>query len=360
MTVRVLVVDDSLFYRRRVIEALNAQDDIRVVGEAGNGLVALEKVKDLKPDVVTMDVNMPVMDGVTAVRRIMAARPTPILMFSSVTTQGARETLDALDAGALDFLPKQLDEICSDRREALDQLCKRVRWMSKRGARWRADVGTSARAPEAAPASGTRDAAAPARAADRAVTVHGVKLVVIGTSTGGPAAVQRLLAELPAGYPFPVLIVQHMPGPFTKAFADRMNKLCRCTVKEAEAGDRLLPGVVMVAPGGRQTLLRARGDAVFVEINDCAPSDIYKPSVDVTFLSAAEALPGGVLGVVLTGMGADGREGAGRLKVGHSHVWVQDEESSVIFGMPKAVIDAGHADQVMSIDKIAGHLAALT
>lgn len=344
MTVRVLVVDDSLFYRRRVIEALNGEDDIRVVGEAENGLAALEKVKELEPDVVTMDVNMPVMDGVTAVRRIMAVRPTPILMFSSVTTQGARETLDALDAGALDFLPKQLDEISSDRREALNQLCKRVRWMSVRGARWRA-----------APAPDSRGAAAPGRTAP----VHGIKLVVIGTSTGGPAAVQRLLAELPAGYPFPLLIVQHMPGPFTKAFAERMDKLCRCTVKEAEAGDRLTPGIVMVAPGGKQTVLRPRGEQVFVEINDSAPSDIYKPSVDVTFLSAADSLPGGVLAVVLTGMGADGREGARQLKVRRSHVWVQDEASSVIFGMPKAVIDAGHADQVMSIDAIASHLAAL-
>lgn len=356
MTVRVLVVDDSLFYRRRVIEALNAQDGIEVVGEAGNGQAALEKVKDLEPDVVTMDVNMPVMDGVTAVRRIMAERPTPVLMFSSLTTQGARETLDALEAGALDFLPKQLEEMYSDRREALNQLCKRVLWLSKKGAHWRAPAA----APSPSPA---RPSAHPSETRPRPAVpdrlAHGIKLVLIGTSTGGPAAVQRLLTELPAGYPVPMLIVQHMPGPFTAAFADRMNKLCRCTVKEAAAGDRLTPGTVLIAPGGKQTVLRARSDGIFVEINESDPSDIYKPSVDVTFLSAAEVVGGGILGVILTGMGADGREGACRLKARHSRIWVQDEASSVIFGMPKAVIDAGHADQVMSIDRIASHLATL-
>jgi len=354
MTVRVLVVDDSLFYRRRVIDALNAEDGIQVVGEAGNGQAALEKVKELEPDVITMDVNMPVMDGVTAVRRIMAMRPTPVLMFSSLTTQGARETLDALEAGALDFLPKQLEQVYADRREALNQLCKRVLWLSKKGAHWRA--------PAAAP-SPVRPSVHPSETRPRPAVhdrlAHGIKLVLIGTSTGGPAAVQKLLTELPDNYPVPMLIVQHMPGPFTAAFADRMNKLCRCTVKEAAAGDRLAHGMVLIAPGGKQTVLRARGDGIFVEINESDPSDIYKPSVDVTFLSAAEVIGGGVLGVILTGMGADGREGACRLKARHSRIWVQDEASSVIFGMPKAVIDAGHADQVMSIDRIASQLAIL-
>ncbi|HKJ21805.1 MAG TPA: chemotaxis response regulator protein-glutamate methylesterase [Gammaproteobacteria bacterium] len=356
MTVRVLVVDDSLFYRRRVTEALNAEEDIQVVGEAGNGLMALERVKELAPDVITMDINMPLMDGVTAVRRIMAERPTPILMFSSLTTQGARETLDALDAGALDFMPKQLEEVSSDRREALDQLCKRVRWLGKKGPHGRA--GGPAKVPEVPPV--VRDRALRPEARSHApAQARTVKLVLIGTSTGGPVAIQTLLSQLPGDYPVPVLIVQHMPGPFTKAFAERMNKLCSCTVKEAQGGDRLAPGTVLIAPGGKQTVLHARGDAIVVEINDSIASDIYKPSVDVTFLSAADALPGGVLAVVLTGMGADGREGACRLKARNSRIWVQDEHSSVIFGMPKAIIDAGHADQVMSIDRIAAELAGL-
>lgn len=363
MTVRVLVVDDSSFYRRRVIQALKGHDDIEVVGEAGNGKEAVEMVRRLNPDVVTMDVNMPLMDGITAVRNIMSVHPTPILMFSSVTTEGARATLDALDAGAVDFIPKHLEEMHSDRSEALSQLCRRVHTLGSRrhrmaGMRTEAPVATGA---ARGPRTGIQDQTLHhAVGTDHVHAFHDVRLIIIGTSTGGPVAVQRLLSQLPEHYPFPILIVQHMPGPFTKAFAERLDKICQSTVKEAQDGDQLRPGTVLVAPGGKQTTLKCRGASICVEVKESTPADIYKPSVDVTFISAAKALPGKVLGVVLTGMGADGKEGAGLLKAGDSHIWAQDEHSSVIFGMPKAVIDAGYADQVMSLNHLGAALAGLT
>lgn len=352
--IRVLVVDDSGFFRRRIVEILEADDRINVVGTAANGREAIQKVMELKPDVVTMDIEMPVMDGITAVRRIMKLQPTPILMFSSLSYEGAQATLDALEAGALDFLPKRFDEFSQDREEAKRMLRARVRQIGARGlgikaAPAPASASASAR-PGMSPAVPARRPLAPTRRGD-------YRLVAIGSSTGGPVALQQVLTQLPATFPLPILLIQHMPSTFTPAFAQRLNQQCQITVKEAEDGEMLQKGTAYLAPGGRQLGLVDRGGKVLLRVYDGDAGLHYKPSVDLAFASAAEVFPGKVLSVVLTGMGADGREGARALKQGGATVWAQDEASCVIYGMPAAVVEANLADQVLPLSEIGRELA---
>lgn len=351
--IRVLVVDDSGFFRRRIVEILEADPSLQVVGTAADGREAIQKVMELKPDIVTMDIEMPVMDGITAVRRIMKIQPTPILMFSSLSYEGAQATLDALDAGALDFLPKRFDEFSKDREEAKRILRGRVRQIGSRGFGTKPTASTSGRA-----TSGARTAIPPRSAAPSAPQRRGdFRLVAIGSSTGGPVALQKVLMQLPANFPLPILLIQHMPATFTPAFAQRLNQQCQIHVKEAEDGEMLVKGTAYLAPGGRQMGLVDRGGKVLVHIYDGDASQHYRPSVDMAFNSAATVFPGKVLSVVLTGMGADGREGARALKKGGSTVWAQDEDSCVIFGMPGAIVEANLADQILSLSDIGRELA---
>jgi two-component system chemotaxis response regulator CheB len=343
--VRVLVVDDSGFFRRRIVEILEADDRIKVVGTAANGREAIQKVMELKPDVVTMDIEMPVMDGITAVRRIMKLQPTPVLMFSSLSYEGAQATLDALDAGALDFLPKRFDEFSQDREEAKRILRARVRQIGARG------LG-----PKPAPAGTTARPIVPRRSVTP-LRRGEYRVVAIGSSTGGPVALQQVLTQLPATFPLPILLIQHMPSTFTPAFAQRLNQQCQIHVKEAEDGEMIEKGTAYLAPGGRQLGLVDRGGRVLIRIYDGEPSLHYKPSVDLAFASAAEVFPGKVLSVVLTGMGADGREGARALKKGGATVWAQDEATCVIFGMPGAIVEANLADQILPLGEIGRELA---
>lgn len=351
--IRVLVVDDSGFFRRRIVEILEADPSLQVVGTAADGREAIQKVMELKPDIVTMDIEMPVMDGITAVRRIMKIQPTPILMFSSLSYDGAQATLDALDAGALDFLPKRFDEFSKDREEAKRILRGRVRQIGSRGFDTKPTASASGRATSAA-----RTAIPPRPAAASAPQRRGdFRLVAIGSSTGGPVALQKVLMQLPANFPLPILLIQHMPATFTPAFAQRLNQQCQIHVKEAEDGEMLVKGTAYLAPGGRQMGLVDRGGKVLVHIYDGDASQHYRPSVDIAFNSAATVFPGKVLSVVLTGMGADGREGARALKKGGSTVWAQDEDSCVIFGMPGAIVEANLADQILSLSDIGRELA---
>lgn len=350
MPVRVVVVDDSGFFRRRVTEMLNADPEIEVIGSASNGQEGVDKVVELKPDVVTMDIEMPVLDGISAVRKIMSVRPTPVLMFSSLTHEGAQATLEALEAGAVDFLPKRFEDISQDRNEAKQLLCQRVRALGQRGLR--SSVSVAARSAPSKPVNGT-----PAIASGRAAGKANYKLVAIGTSTGGPVALQQVLTKLPADFPLPLLLVQHMPASFTPTFAQRLNQLCAITVKEAADGEALKPGTALLAPGGRQMIVEQRNGVAVVRIQDSEPGQNYKPSVDTTFGSLARAMPGQVLGIILTGMGADGREGSRLLKQGGATIWAQDEQSCVIYGMPMAVVEAGLADQVLPLSEIGVNLA---
>jgi len=381
MAVKVLVVDDSGFFRRRVSEILSSDPAIQVVGTATNGKEAIELAQSLKPDVITMDYEMPMMDGITAVRHIMQRCPTPVLMFSSLTHEGARVTLDALDAGAVDYLPKNFEDISRNPEKVKQMLCEKVHTISRSNRRFSsysspapaaaptpapAVAPTSSYAPPARPAPARQPVASHAPAHGHA-HAHGhapapsspapkrknYKLVAIGTSTGGPVALQRVLTQLPAGFPAPIVLIQHMPAAFTKAFAERLDKLCRISVKEAEDGDVLRPGLALLAPGGKQMMVDGRGTVKIL------PGDErlnYKPCVDITFGSAAKSYGDKVLAVVLTGMGADGREGARLLKQGGSHVWAQDEASCVIYGMPMAIVKANLADAVYGLDDIGRHL----
>ncbi|WP_455883877.1 protein-glutamate methylesterase/protein-glutamine glutaminase [Pseudomonas putida] len=375
MVVKVLVVDDSGFFRRRVSEILSADPTIQVIGTATNGKEAIDQAIALKPDVITMDYEMPMMDGITAVRHIMQRCPTPVLMFSSLTHEGARVTLDALDAGAVDFLPKNFEDISRNPEKVKQLLCEKVHSISRSNRRslfsapapapTPASVAAPAPAssfgrPAPAPAPVARPAVAPAPARASAPSAHSpapkrkaYKLVAIGTSTGGPVALQRVLTQLPANFPAPIVLIQHMPAAFTKAFAERLDKLCRISVKEAEDGDILRPGLALLAPGGKQMMVDGRG-AIKILPGDERLN--YKPCVDITFGSAAKSYGDKVLAVVLTGMGADGREGARLLKQGGSAIWAQDEASCVIYGMPMAIVKADLADAVYSLDDIGKHL----
>ncbi|AOU98452.1 chemotaxis response regulator protein-glutamate methylesterase [Acidihalobacter yilgarnensis] len=343
MKVRVLVVDDSAFFRRAVRGMLESDPDIEVVAVATNGREAVACVAEHKPDIVTMDIEMPVMDGITAARHIMSSHPRPILMFSSLTHEGAKATLDALDAGAADFLPKQFEEIARDRSEVGRVLCQRVKALARRRS---APV-----APPAGTAFGRPAARAPMPISRVGAKLPQCRLVLIGTSTGGPVALQKVLMALPANFSRPLLLVQHMPAAFTPAFAERLNGLCAIEVQEAKDQTTLRPGVALLAPGGMQMILEGSPGAMRVRIGESPPELHYRPSVDVTFSSAERINPGGNLGIILTGMGADGREGARLMKRNGSTIWSQDQASSTVYGMPAAVAEAGLTDRVLALDE---------
>ncbi|MED5513689.1 MAG: chemotaxis response regulator protein-glutamate methylesterase [Pseudomonadota bacterium] len=384
MAVKVLVVDDSSFFRRRVSEILEQDSNIQVIGFAVNGREAVDKARELKPDVITMDVEMPVLDGISAVKEIMAATPTPILMFSSLTRDGATATLDALDAGALDFLPKKFEDIARNNEDAIALLQNKVKEIGRRRlSRFSRPAPisrpTPAPAPRSSSAASTRSgivqpdrsfsrpapASSPAASSSSTSNIRAsgkqYQLVAIGTSTGGPVALQTILTQLPANFPHPILLIQHMPAAFTPAFAARLNGLCRINVKEAQNGDRLMPGTAYLAPGGQQMLIEGRGGSRTLRVfEDDSPRITYKPSVDVTFASAAKTFGGDVLAVVLTGMGADGRDGARMLKQVGATIWAQDEKTSVVYGMPQAVANAGLASESLALTDVAARLARET
>ena len=370
MAVKVLVVDDSSFFRRRVSEILEQDKDIEVIGFAVNGREAVDKTSQLRPDVITMDVEMPVLDGISAVKEIMAANPTPILMFSSLTRDGATATLDALDAGALDFLPKKFEDIARNNEDAIKLLQSKVKEIGRRRiSRFNRPTPSISSRSVSSKESSTRSAVIqPDRSFSRAtpspspksdVRASGKKyqIVAIGTSTGGPVALQTILTKLPANFPHPILLIQHMPAAFTPAFAARLNGLCKIKVKEAQQGDKLMPGTAYLAPGGQQMLVEGRGGNRTLRVfEDDSARITYKPSVDVTFASTAKAYQGDVLAVVLTGMGADGRDGSRMLKQVGATIWAQDEKSCVVYGMPQAVANAGLASADIALEDVANRI----
>ena len=503
MTIRVLIVDDSRFFRKRLAEMIASDPELELAGEAENGRDAVLRVRELKPDLVTMDVEMPVMNGIEAVREIMKVCPTPVLMFSSLTEQGAKATLDALEAGAMDFMPKCFDDILKNKKESVEALIGRMRELGRAkgsmhrfrphahtsqahasfsghssvrteprsaslasglspsstqglGARAslrtttslrentllrdKASIGADSRtttftkngleatsrtsslasrlnritssatsqtlgAEGLALANTTKDTTSisermaairtrlhspnktSARGAsaltsnlkesfkenakessketvnDKAPTslAYNRKFaaIFIGSSTGGPLALQTVLTALPADLPVPVVVVQHMPGSFTGPFAERLDELCALKVTEAKDSDQLVAGHVYVAPGGMQMLVESSiGNKATLKIVPSPAGINYKPCVDITFGSAAQAYRGRVLASVLTGMGADGRKGSSLLRAQGATILAQNEETCVIYGMPKAVVEAGLADYVLPIDEIAPQMVA--
>lgn len=376
MAIRVLVVDDSSFFRRRLTEILTKDPDIEVIDTAINGREAVDKAKALQPDVITMDVEMPVLDGISAVREIMQFQRTPILMFSSLTHEGAKATFDALEAGAVDFLPKKFEDIARNKDEAGQVLRDRVKAVARKRPLGRATFNSIAPRPTTMTSAGAGLTARAtlnqegyqrpqlgqrlaATSSNKNFKASGkqYKLIAIGTSTGGPVALQRIITALPADFPLPIVLIQHMPAAFTGAFAQRLNSLAKISVKEAEEGDLLQPGVAYLAPGGKQMLLEGSPSQVRLRIReDDSPRITFKPSVDITFATAAKVFADKVLAIVLTGMGADGREGARMLKQQGAQIWAQDEASCIVYGMPQAIAQAGLMDQEVSLNDVANCL----
>ncbi|MCG6967369.1 MAG: chemotaxis response regulator protein-glutamate methylesterase [Chromatiaceae bacterium] len=343
--VRVLIVDDSAFFRKRIRQQLERTGEVVIAGEATNGREAVNMAASLRPDLITMDVAMPLMDGISAVRAIMHAYPTDILMVSALTSEGARATLEALDAGAVDFLAKQAG-MNGDAGQAGDLGERVINIARRKHAPRRVLPAAVVKTPRLSSAG---------HAERRRKTL---RLVAIGASTGGPVAVQRVLAALPEDYPYPVLVAVHMPAEFTATFAERLDSVCRIKVRHAVSADELLPGRVLIAPGGMQTTVEMHAGRLRVRVA-AGGELLYKPSVDVLYESAARVLGRGVLAVVLTGMGADGTAGARLLKEQGASVWSQDQASSVVFGMPYAVAKAGCSDRVLALDEIGTALSGL-
>jgi two-component system chemotaxis response regulator CheB len=373
MAYKVLVVDDSSFFRRRVTDILNKDPKLNVVDVAVNGQDAVEKALLLKPDVITMDIEMPVLNGIDAVKKIMAQSPTSILMFSSLTHQGAKATLDALDAGALDFLPKKFSEIAKTTDEAGSLLRQRVVEIARKSATSKSSTyirpnpiiakqvsKTSSSLVSKNPSSLGSVIKTNLERSARGISRKSGKeynLLAIGTSTGGPVALQKILMQLDKNFPLPIIIIQHMPAAFTAAFASRLNSLCDISIKEAADGDILKAGCAYIAPGGRQMIISGSDKSAKIKIlDDNSPKITFKPSVDISFGSAAKTYAGKVLGVILTGMGSDGKDGSRLLKAKGATIWSQDEESCVVYGMPQAIDKAGITDLSLSLDAIAPSL----
>ena len=351
--IRVMVVDDSVVVRKIVTDVLSADPDIEVVGTAVNGKIAVAKLDQLKPDLVTMDIEMPEMNGIEAVRAIRATRSrVPIIMFSTLTERGASATLDALSAGANEYVtkPANVGSVGQSMESVREQLIPKIKALTGRPV----TVGP-ARAVAPLP---------PRPATPRTGPGKKPAVLVIGSSTGGPEALAKVLPQLPASLPVPVLLVQHMPPVFTRQFAQRLDRLCPLRVVEASDGSPLLPGTVHLAPGDHHLVVRSTGRGLQTGLNQGPPENFCRPAVDPLFRTAVTAFDGAVLGVVLTGMGADGRNGAGEIRAAGGTVIVQDQATSVVWGMPGAISQAGFADEVLPLDRIPDaiqrHLSGIT
>lgn len=355
MTYKVLVVDDSSFFQGRLTDIINEHPELKVVGVAANGQEAIDLAEQLQPDIISMDYEMPYMDGVSAVRAIMAKRPVPIVMFSSMTYEGARITLDALEAGAVDFIPKNFAEVSRDSVHLKKKLQETLLTFARQ-AQPRA-ISSAAKASPAPLREAELHSPKARKIVDlplpssRRILKGKINILIIGASTGGPVALSEVIQKLPASFPLPVVIIQHMPENFTRAFAERLNRVCAVHVAEATDGARLQPGQVLVAPGGKQLMFDRYGGVKILPGDERVS---YRPSLDIAFASAANVFGAAVLGVVLTGMGTDGSEGARLLKEKGAVIWGQDQASCVVYGMPKAV--AALADDVVPLAQIGPRL----
>lgn len=343
----ILIVDDSAFFCHRLEDLFSQANDMQVVGYASDGEMAVQMARELRPDIITMDVQMPVLDGISAVRRIMAECPTPILMLSAHTRQGANETLKALEAGAVDFLTKEWSALGGGSAAGgfTEHFLHKVREVARSRLPARRTAGSAFRTVSLRP---VRQKFSPQ-------TGH-LKLIAIGASTGGPVALQVILSSLPRHFPLPIVAAVHMPGSFTTAYAERLNSLSAIEVKEAADRDALRPGRVLIAPGGKQMLVEKGASGGMVRIKEALPGDVYHPSVDQLLDSTARTFGDQALGLILTGMGSDGLQGGRKMKALGAQIWSQDEKSCVVYGMPHAVAKAGLSDRVLTLDDMGPQL----
>jgi two-component system, chemotaxis family, protein-glutamate methylesterase/glutaminase len=347
--INVVVVDDSAFMRKSISMMLESDPSIKVIGTARDGREGIEKIRTLRPDIVTMDIEMPVMDGLTALTHIMKEMPLPVLMISSLTTEGAQATIEALARGAVDFIPKEFSYVSVDIVKIKEELVAKVREIvQSRSLTFRLQrIRTAVQGSQ-----GTAPKAPAIRSFVNKSNRKDFKAVVLGISTGGPMALLQTIPKLPGSFPVGIAIVQHMPPHFTKSMADRLNSLSPLEVREAVHGDLLKPGVVLVAPGGRHMTFEKSGGQIHVRVSDEPKETLYHPSADIMMKSAVEAVNGPMVGVIMTGMGKDGLEGLKMLKKKEGYIIAQDEETCVVYGMPKAVVDEGLADAVVPLGDI--------
>ncbi|MDW5375673.1 chemotaxis response regulator protein-glutamate methylesterase [Halomonas sp. HP20-15] len=335
--IKVLCVDDSALIRDLMSEIINSQSDMEVVATAPDPLVARDLIKRTNPDVLTLDVEMPRMDGLDFLERLMRLRPMPVLMVSSLTQAGSEITLRALELGAVDFVSKPQLGIRSGMLDYSEMIADKIRAAARSRPR-------AARRKEDAPAEPIK-----------APFISSEKLIIIGASTGGTEAIRHVLEPLPANTPA-ILITQHMPGGFTKSFAERLDRLCRITVKEAEDGERVLPGHAYIAPGDRHLKLARSGANYVVALDDGEPVNRHRPSVDVLFKSAAKNAGRNAIGVILTGMGKDGAVGLLEMRKAGAHTLAQNEASCVVYGMPREAVAVGGAVEVIDLEQMASKI----
>lgn len=337
--IRVLVIDDSALMRQVLATILRSDPEIHVVGSAPDPIAAGQMIESLKPDVLTLDVEMPRMDGLTFLEKLMRTRPLPVVMVSSLTQKGCQTTLRALELGAIDFVAKPKIDVASGVAELGDEIVEKVKIAAR--AKVRERVGRSA------------SLAATVRSVAMLETTH--KVVCMGASTGGTEALAEVLSALPAAFPG-IAIVQHMPANFTRSFAERLDRICQIRVHEARDGDRILPGHALLAPGGLQMAVIRSGASYAVRVGTGEPVNRHRPSVDVLFRSAARHIGPNAIGVIMTGMGCDGAQGMLAMRQAGARTIAEDESTCIVFGMPKEAAALGAAEHVVPLDKIAERL----
>lgn len=377
--IRVVVVDDSALVRSILKTVIDAQPDMQCVGVAQDPYVAREIIRELNPDVITLDVEMPRMDGLDFLEKLMRLRPMPVVMVSTLTERGAETTLRALELGAIDFVAKPRLGVAQGLQELTTEIAEKIRIAARARVSRRAGMAPAAGSATGASASNgpasltsgmTRTGSAPGGAAGPASPIAASqgaariysrvsteKIIAMGSSTGGTEALREVLSVMPADGPA-VMITQHMPPGFTRNFAERLNTLCRMRVKEAEDNERVLPGHAYIAPGGRQMRVRRSGANYMVQIDDGPPVNRHKPSVDVLFRSVAEQVGKNAIGVMLTGMGRDGADAMRVMRDAGAWNLAQDEASCVVYGMPREAVAAGAVEEIVPLNKIAEHILA--
>jgi two-component system chemotaxis response regulator CheB len=345
LAIKVLIVDDSALVRQLLTAIIDSQPGLTVVGAAPDPYVAREMIKQLNPDVLTLDVEMPRMDGLDFLERLMRLRPMPVVMVSSLTEANSEITFRALELGAVDFVTKPKSGIAQGLTEYGDDIADKIRAAATARLRKAGQVAPSLKA----------DAVLPIKRAPLSSTEN---ILCIGASTGGTEAIKEVLMGLPADSPG-IVIAQHMPEGFTRSFAERLDKLCSLTVREAKGGERVLPGHAYIAPGHSHLLLKRSGADYITELSDAAPVNRHRPSVDVLFRSAANCAGKNAIGVILTGMGKDGAQGLLEMRQAGAHTFGQDENSCVVYGMPREAAVLGAVETVLPLDKIAGGILTL-